>query len=127
MSAVQDRCAPHAAAETIVFRTDESGGCGAASLALRLQACVEHGARDIVVDLGEAEMLDSTTLTALKRFGARQRMADGRLSVVCANARLASLLDLTLLSRSFALFRTLDAALAEASARSEDESIVGRL
>lgn len=95
---------------------DSGGASETASLAVRLQASVDQGARHLVVDLGDAEMVDSTTLTTLKRFGGRLRMMGGQLSVVCSNARLASLLDLTLLSRSFALFRTLDAALAGAPA-----------
>ena len=96
----------------IVF--DSGDTTATASLAVLLQASVDQGARHLVVDLGDAEMVNSATLTTLKRVGGRLRMTGGQLSVVCSNARLASLLDLTLLSRSFALFRTLDAALAGA-------------
>jgi anti-sigma B factor antagonist len=80
-------------------------------LTRRVTASVDRGARHVVVDLGDAEMVDSSTLHALKRLAGRLRSRGGRLSVVCPHPGLASLLDLTLLSRSFAVFGTLDAAL----------------
>jgi anti-anti-sigma factor len=83
-------------------------------LASRVATSIELGARHVVVDLGEAEMVDSSTLTALKRVAGALKPRGGRLSVVCQHPGLAKLLDLTLLSRSFRVFGTLDAALGTA-------------
>jgi anti-anti-sigma factor len=80
-------------------------------LARHVADSVRLGVRRVVVDLGDAEMVDSKTLTALKRVAGKLRSRGGRLAVVCAHPGLASLLDLTLLSRSFEVFRSLDAAL----------------
>jgi anti-anti-sigma factor len=80
-------------------------------LVRRIGHSVQQGARHVVVDFGDVEMLDSSTLTALKRVAGRLRTRGGRLSVVCSQPRLASLLHLTQLSRSFHVFETLDEAL----------------
>lgn len=80
-------------------------------LTRRIGDSVQVGARHVVVDLGDAEMVDSSTLTALKRVAGRLRTRGGRLSVVCSQPRFASLLHLTQLSRSFHVFESLDAAL----------------
>ena len=69
------------------------------------------GVEHVVVDLGDAEMVDSTTLTTLRRFGSKLRSHGGRLSVVCGHPALSRLLELTLLSHSFEVFGSLDAAL----------------
>ena len=74
-------------------------------------ASFELGVGHVVVDLGDAEMIDSSNLTALKHTAGRLRSRGGRLSVVAPHPGLASVLRLTLLSRSFTVFGTLDAAL----------------
>ena len=107
MSRVQARTPQLAAGSTIVIACASDGG----ELADRLRASLDLGAHRVVVDLGAAEMVDASTLTALKRLAERLRSRGGRLSVVCRSGPLASLLDLTLLNRSFAVFPTIDAAL----------------
>jgi anti-anti-sigma factor len=77
----------------------------------RRVAAVESGIRHVVVDLGNAETVDSSTLTALRRFAGKLRAHGGRLSVVCEHPALSRLLEVTLLSRSFDVFGSLDAAL----------------
>jgi anti-anti-sigma factor len=77
----------------------------------RRVADVGSGVEHVVVDLGDAEMVDATTLSTLRRFGARLRSHGGRLSVVCGHPALSRLLELTLLSHSFDVFGSLDAAL----------------
>lgn len=86
-----------------------------ADLTRRVAESARLGARHVVIDLGDAEMVDSSTLTALKRTAGRLRSRGGHLSVVCQHPGLASLLDLTLLSRSFSVFGSLDAALRTSS------------
>jgi anti-anti-sigma factor len=88
---------------------------GYAELHDRLRTSVALGASNVVVDLGQTEMVDSATLASLKRLSEHLRGKGGRLAVVCLHPRLANLLDLTLLNRSFAVFRTLDAALLHAA------------
>jgi anti-anti-sigma factor len=80
-------------------------------LARRVADSLDQGARHVVVDLGDAEMVDSSTLTTLRRFASKLRSHGGRLSVVCGQPALSRLLELTLLSRSFDVFGSLDAAL----------------
>jgi anti-sigma B factor antagonist len=83
-------------------------------LAQQIAESVELGARHVVIDLGDVEMVDSSTLTLLRRVAGRLRRAGGRLSVVCPHPGLAGLLHLTLLSQSFPVFGSLDAALRPA-------------
>jgi anti-sigma B factor antagonist len=80
-------------------------------LVRRIGDSVQQGTRHVVVDVGDVEMLDSSTLSALKRVAGRLRTRGGRLSVICSQPRLASHLHLTQLSRSFHVFETLDEAL----------------
>jgi anti-anti-sigma factor len=84
-------------------------------LARTVAASFEIGIEHVVVDLGGAEMVDSSTLTALKRTAARLRSRGGTLSVIAPHPGLASLFRLTLLSRSFNVFGSLDAALKTTS------------
>jgi anti-sigma B factor antagonist len=83
-------------------------------LADRVRMSLELGARHVVVDLGDGGRVDATTLSALKRLAGRLRSRGGRLSVVCSQPSLRTILDVTLLSRSFAVFGSLDAALRHA-------------
>jgi anti-anti-sigma factor len=87
--------------------------CGASDVDLtrQLAESLRLGARQVVVDLGDAEMLDSSTLDTLRRLAGKLRSNGGRLSVVCRHPGLAGVLDLTLLSQSFSVFRSLDSAL----------------
>ena len=85
---------------------------GDSDLAERVRASLDLGARHVVVDLGDGDEVDASTLSALKRLAGRLRSRGGRLSVVCSQPSLTSILDLTLLSRSFGVFGTLDAALS---------------
>lgn len=84
------------------------------SLARRLSACLRLKAEHVVVDFGDAAIVDSSTLTSLKRAASRMSSRGGRLSVVCTHPRVASLLDLTLLSHSFRVFDSLDEAIRQA-------------
>jgi anti-anti-sigma factor len=83
-------------------------------LAELVRTSVDFGARHVVVDLGDGATVDASTLSALKRLSGRLRSGGGDLSVVCSQPILKRILDLTLLSRSFAVFGTLDAALRRA-------------
>jgi anti-sigma B factor antagonist len=84
-------------------------------LADHLQAALEHGEMHVVVDLGDSEMVGSSTLATLLRAGTRLRGRGGRLAVVCSHPRLVKLLRLTLRSKSFSVFSSREDALRAAS------------
>ena len=108
MTAVHHR-ARSLAGDTIVIASP-----GDDELADRVRMSLDLGARHVVVDLGDGRRVDATTLSSHKRLAGRLRASGGDLSVVCSQPNLRSILDLTLLSRSFAVFGTLDAALRRA-------------
>src|SRR5437764_14287416 len=83
-----------------------------------LIALVEGGDRQVVVDLGRVELLDSTGLGVLVGALKRQRGVDGQLSVVCAQARLLTIVRMTGLDRVFTLYGTVVAATAGGEAAS---------
>ncbi len=103
----------HDGEPTLLAGTTVVIACAGAETDLPRQvaASVRLGARRVVVDLGGVEMVDSGTLTALKRTAGKLRARGGRLAVVCSHPGLASLLRLTLLTYSFEVFGSLDAAL----------------
>ena len=90
--------------------------CGEPCDAPAVERCVEMalslGQTDVVLDLGESIGADSETLRSLHRSARRVRQSGGRLSVVCADAGLRRLLDITLLSQSFTVYETREEALA---------------
>jgi anti-anti-sigma factor len=108
---LQERDSRLAPGSTIVIaRGGDEGELGG-----RLRASLDFGARFVVVDLGETAIFDASLLTVLKRVAAKLRARGGGLSVVCADQRLANLLDLTLLSRSFTVHPTLESALTHSA------------
>jgi len=84
-------------------------------LADRLAAARHLGADELVVDLGQAETIDSTVLELLLRTAKDLRANGGRLAVVCARPSLRRLLGLTLLHRAFGVHPTVDAAFRHAA------------
>lgn len=85
------------------------------TLAARIRAARDLGADDIVVDLGEAEMVGSATLSTLCRLGRELRGSGGRLAVVSVRPSLVRLLRLTLLHHAFAVYGSREAALRRSS------------
>ena len=77
-----------------------------------LIAMVEAGDRQVVVDLGRVEFLDSTGLGVLVGALKRLRGVDGELSLVCAQERLLKIFRITGLDRVFTLYGTVEAATA---------------
>jgi anti-anti-sigma factor len=107
VNTTQDREADLLAGTTVVI------SCTAleTDLARRLADSLRLGARHVVVELGDAPTVDSSTLASLTRVAGRLGARGGRLSVVCEHPNLASLLHVTLLDHSFSVFDSLDAAL----------------
>jgi len=108
VNAVHHRARSLAGDTIVIASTDDE------DLAERVRLSLDLGARHVVVDLGDGRQVDATTLSALKRLAGRLRSRGGGLSVVCSQPSLRSILDQTLLSRSFAVFGSLDAALRHA-------------
>jgi anti-sigma B factor antagonist len=77
---------------------------------------VESGDRQVVVDLGRVEFLDSTGLGVLVGALKRLRGVDGELSLVCAQERLLKIFRITGLDRVFTLYESVDAATANGTA-----------
>ncbi len=83
----------------------------------RLIALVEGGARQVVVDLGRVEFLDSTGLGVLVGALERLRVVNGELLLVCAQERLLKIFRITGLDRVFALYDSVESATSEDQAR----------
>jgi anti-sigma B factor antagonist len=86
----------------------------------RLIAMVEGGARQVVVDLGRVEFLDSTGLGVLVGALKRLRVVGGELLLVCAQERLLKIFRITGLDQVFSLFDSVDAASGADEARASD-------
>jgi anti-sigma B factor antagonist len=78
---------------------------------------IDGGATSLVVDLAETTFIDSMTLGVLLGAVKRLRPLDGRVSVVCTDANIRRIFEITLLDRVFSLQESRDAALEEAEAQ----------
>lgn len=76
----------------------------------RLVEMIDGGARDVVVDLGRVEFLDSTGLGVLVGALKRLRAAGGTFSLVCAKEPLLKVFRITALDQVFPLHDTVEAA-----------------
>jgi anti-sigma B factor antagonist len=84
----------------------------APELKSELVRLIDRGAVRIVVDLTSATFIDSTTLGVLLGAFKRLRPAGGELTIVCPDANIRKIFQITLLDRVFAISETLDAAIA---------------
>ncbi len=85
----------------------------APSLKWALTDVLSSGLDDVLVDLTLVTFLDSTALGVL--VGIQRRLAEGRrLAIVCANAKVLEIMELTGLVGTLELFSTLEPALAYA-------------
>ena len=72
---------------------------------------IDSGATSLVVDLNDATFIDSMTLGVLLGAVKRLRSVGGHVSVVCADANIRRIFEITLLDRVFTLYRSRDTAL----------------
>jgi anti-sigma B factor antagonist len=85
----------------------------APSLKWALTDVLSGGSENVLVDLTLVTFLDSTALGVL--VGVQRRLTAGRrLAIICANAKLLEIVELTGLIGTFELFSTLEPALAYA-------------
>ena len=90
----------------------------ASSLKGMLLSALHAGADRLIVDLSLATFMDSTALGVL--VGVSRRLdADARLAIVCARPNVLKIFELAGLDGMFAIFPTLDEALAHTR---EDEA-----
>ena len=78
----------------------------------RLIELVSEGKYRIVVDLEDVDFLDSTGLGVLVGGLKRLRTHDGDLSLVCTQARILKVFEITGLTKVFAIHESVDAAVA---------------
>jgi anti-sigma B factor antagonist len=77
---------------------------------------IEAGHSRLVVDLSLATFLDSTALGVL--IGVKRRLdADDRLAIVCARSNVLKIFEFAGIDGAFAIFPTLDEALAYVQGR----------
>lgn len=78
----------------------------------RLAELIDDGVTCIVTDLTGTDFLDSTGLGALVSALKRLRMRNGEIRVVCTSGHVRKVFEITSLDRVFAMFDSVDAALA---------------
>ena len=80
-----------------------------------ITAALDGGATGLVVDLSEATFIDSMTLGVLLGAVKRLRPSGGKVGIVCMDAHIRRIFEITLLDRVFSLHTSLDAARAVGS------------
>jgi anti-sigma B factor antagonist len=75
---------------------------------------IDGGATAVVVDLAETTFIDSMTLGVLLGAVKRLRPIGGRVSVVCNDANIRRIFEITLLDRVFSLHESRAAAIEQA-------------
>lgn len=78
-----------------------------------LSAAIEDDAREVLVDLGECEFVDSTVLGALLDAHQRLSATDTRLAVVVPDRQIRRAFELTGLDQLFPIHDSRSAALAD--------------
>lgn len=76
----------------------------------RLVELVDAGARNVVVDLGRVEFLDSTGLGVLVGALKRLRATNGTFGLVCAKEPLLKIFRITALDQVFPIYPSVEAA-----------------
>jgi anti-sigma B factor antagonist len=92
--------------------TGEADVFTAPELKEALAAAIAGGAKDVVVDLSEATFVDSTTLGLLIGTVRRVDPLGGTVAVAVGDPSVARIFEITRLDQVFAMFDSMDAALA---------------
>ncbi len=83
----------------------------AQELRAAINDAIDGGATSLVVDLSETTFIDSMTLGVLLGAVKRLRPIGGHVSVVCSDANIRRIFEITLLDRVFTLYRSRETAL----------------
>jgi anti-sigma B factor antagonist len=78
---------------------------------------VDAGARNVVVDLGRVDFLDSTGLGVLVGALKRLRTVNGTFGLVCSKEPLLKIFRITALDQVFPIFPTVEAATSATDGR----------
>ncbi|HEX2772564.1 MAG TPA: STAS domain-containing protein [Micromonosporaceae bacterium] len=78
----------------------------------RLVELIDAGGRDVIVDLGRVDFLDSTGLGVLVGALKRLRSAGGTFALVCNKEPLLKIFRITALDQVFPLYPSVEAAIA---------------
>jgi anti-sigma B factor antagonist len=76
----------------------------APELKAALVGAIDSGAKGVLVDLSHTTFIDSTTLGVLMGGVRRLRPAGGEIAIVCADANIRKIFEITLLDRVFSIF-----------------------
>lgn len=99
-------------AHTVVRVQGEVDVYTAPQLRERLDAEIEAGRHDLVVDLSGVSFMDSTGLGVLVGRLKQIRVHDGTMRLVCAHDRVLKVFVITGLDKVFEIFPTVDEALS---------------
>jgi anti-sigma B factor antagonist len=88
----------------------------------QLLEVIARGATQVIVDFTSTTFIDSTTLGVLVGGVKRLRPADGRLSLVCSDANIVKIFEITGLDRVFDIYATRDEAVASLPAATQPSS-----
>jgi len=83
----------------------------APELKAALAAAIDRGSRSVVVDLSETTFLDSTALGVLMGGVRRLKPKRGEIVIVCRDANIRKIFEITLLDRIFVIAAEMDEAL----------------
>ena len=86
----------------------------------RLVELVDAGARNVIVDLGGVEFLDSTGLGVLVGAMKRLRVANGKFGLVCSKEPLLKIFRITALDQVFPIFPSVEAATSTSAGDRDD-------
>jgi anti-sigma B factor antagonist len=84
----------------------------APELKAALIGAIDGGARSVLVDLSRTTFIDSTTLGVLMGGVRRLRPNGGEIAIVCRDANIRKIFEITLLDRVFAIFDDADEGIA---------------
>jgi len=84
----------------------------APELKAALIGAIDGGARSVLVDLSRTTFIDSTTLGVLMGGVRRLRPNGGEIAIVCRDANIRKIFEITLLDRVFAIFDDVDEGMA---------------
>lgn len=90
---------------------------GAAEVRQATRLLIEQGKKDLLLNLGGVDYIDSTGVGSLVASYTTTVAAGGRLKIVNANQKIQHLLDMTRLLSVFEVFESEDSALASFSNR----------
>lgn len=94
----------------IAIKGDVLGGADAMEFSRTISDQIRGGARQVIVDLTDVNLMNSSGLGMLVAASTSLRSSGGRLMVVGANDRIQSLLKMTRLDTVFTNYATRDAA-----------------